>query len=87
MLLLLLLYVLVVIGLFTVPIGGATIEEPLAITGSSSTYIVGFCEAEYREDMQQCECVTFVQKALELAWVRVAGSGGIVVPKSHFIKC
>jgi 20S proteasome subunit beta 1 len=65
--------------IYSIPIGGAIIEQPLALSGSGSTYIVGFCEAEYREDMQQSECVAFVQKALELAMSSDAGSGGVVV--------
>jgi 20S proteasome subunit beta 1 len=66
-------------SIYSIPLGGAIIEQPLALSGSGSTYIVGFCEAEYREDMRQSECVAFVQKALELAMSSDAGSGGIVV--------
>jgi 20S proteasome subunit beta 1 len=65
--------------IYSIPIGGAIIEQTLALSGSGSTYIVGFCEAEYREDMQQSECVAFVQRALDLAMSSDAGSGGIVV--------
>eukprot|EP00953_Heterococcus_sp_UTEX-ZZ885_P033516 17421-Heterococcus_DN1.PRE.5 len=54
------------IAIYSIPLGGAITEQPLALSGSGSTNIVGCCEAEYREDMQQSECVAFVQKALEL---------------------
>jgi 20S proteasome alpha/beta subunit len=37
------------------PLGGPLIEQPLALSGSGSTYTVGFCEAECREDMQYSE--------------------------------
>jgi 20S proteasome alpha/beta subunit len=32
-------------SIYSIPIGGANIEQSLALSGSSSTYIVGFCEA------------------------------------------
>jgi 20S proteasome subunit beta 1 len=54
-------------SIHSIPIGGAIIEQPLALSGSGSTYIVGICEAEYRKDLLQSESVTSVQKALELA--------------------
>eukprot|EP00301_Raphidiophrys_heterophryoidea_P011751 c17937_g1_i1.p1 GENE.c17937_g1_i1~~c17937_g1_i1.p1 ORF type:complete len:246 (+),score=45.71 c17937_g1_i1:59-739(+) len=64
-------------SVFSVPLGGALVEQPFTIGGSGSTYIYGFCDSEYRENMTKEECVTFVTRALSLAMDRDGSSGGV----------
>jgi 20S proteasome subunit beta 1 len=45
---------------FSVPLGGSLHKQPFAIGGSGSTYIYGWCDAEYRDGMTQPECLKFV---------------------------
>jgi 20S proteasome alpha/beta subunit len=43
-------------SIYSIPFGAVIIEQPLALcSGSGSTYIVGFCEAACRKDMQYSE--------------------------------
>lgn len=69
---------------FSVPLGGSLHKQPFAIggmracihylyvphvkLGSGSTYIYGWCDAEYREGMSKDQCLTFVSKGT--AWSR-----------------
>lgn len=63
---------------FSVPIGGAMVEQDFAIGGSGSTYIYGLVDAEYRPDMTKEECQLFVKKALAHAMARDGSSGGVI---------
>ncbi|CAH0482293.1 unnamed protein product [Peronospora belbahrii] len=63
---------------FSIPIGGAMIEQEFAIGGSGSTYIYGLVDAEYRSDMTMEECQIFVKKALAHAMARDGSSGGVI---------
>jgi len=62
----------------TVDLSGALFHLPYAITGSGSTYIYGFCDANFREGMTEQECVDFVRRALSLAMGRDGSSGGVM---------
>ncbi|OWZ11183.1 Proteasome subunit beta type-6 [Phytophthora megakarya] len=63
---------------FSIPIGGAMVEQDFAIGGSGSTYIYGLVDAEYRPDMTKDECQQFVKKALAHAMARDGSSGGVI---------
>ncbi|POM58518.1 Proteasome subunit beta type-6 [Phytophthora palmivora] len=63
---------------FSIPIGGAMVEQDFAIGGSGSTYIYGLVDAEYRPDMTKEECQQFVKKALAHAMARDGSSGGVI---------
>ncbi|RLN83921.1 hypothetical protein BBJ28_00021464, partial [Nothophytophthora sp. Chile5] len=63
---------------FSIPIGGAMVEQDFAIGGSGSTYIYGLVDAEYRPDMTKEECQRFVKKALSHAMARDGSSGGVI---------
>lgn len=63
---------------FSIPLGGSFIPQPFAIGGSGSSYIYGFCDANYKEGMTKDECVQFVSNALALAMARDGSSGGII---------
>ncbi|KAJ4457851.1 putative Proteasome subunit beta type-6 [Paratrimastix pyriformis] len=64
--------------IFCVPLGSPVIEEPWSIGGSGSSYIYGHCDATYRENMTQDECIQFVTNALSLAMQRDGSSGGVI---------
>lgn len=63
---------------FCIPLGGALVQQPFAIGGSGSTYIYGYCDANYKEGMTKEECQTFVKNALALAMARDGSSGGVI---------
>lgn len=63
---------------FTIPLGGALVEQPFAIGGSGSGYIYGFCDSKFKEGMKEEECVEFVKNALSLAMARDGSSGGVI---------
>jgi 20S proteasome subunit beta 1 len=47
---------------YSVPLGGSLHQQPFAIGGSGSTFIYGFCDAEYKEKMTRDECISFVSR-------------------------
>ncbi|XP_062867536.1 proteasome 20S subunit beta 12 [Trichomycterus rosablanca] len=63
---------------YTVSMGGMLISQPFTIGGSGSTYIYGYMDAKYKQDMSQEECVQFATNALALAIGRDNVSGGVV---------
>eukprot|EP01130_Rhizamoeba_saxonica_P011027 TRINITY_DN4563_c0_g1_i1.p1 TRINITY_DN4563_c0_g1~~TRINITY_DN4563_c0_g1_i1.p1 ORF type:complete len:223 (-),score=52.13 TRINITY_DN4563_c0_g1_i1:50-643(-) len=63
---------------FSVPIGGVRVRQPFAVGGSGSTYIYGYCDANYHENMTLDECLEFVQNAVALAMARDGSSGGVI---------
>jgi 20S proteasome subunit beta 1 len=63
---------------YTIPLGGSLVRQPFAIGGSGSSYIYGFCDANFKEGMTRSECVEFVTRALALAMARDGSSGGVV---------
>eukprot|EP00741_Cyanophora_paradoxa_P007295 tig00001098_g7056.t1 len=65
-------------SVWSIPIGGALVRQPFTIGGSGSTYIYGYCDATYKENMTKEECETFVTNALSLAMSRDGSSGGVI---------
>eukprot|EP00172_Hildenbrandia_rubra_P003827 Plantae.Rhodophyta-Hildenbrandia_rubra.ctg6638.p1 GENE.Plantae.Rhodophyta-Hildenbrandia_rubra.ctg6638~~Plantae.Rhodophyta-Hildenbrandia_rubra.ctg6638.p1 ORF type:complete len:217 (-),score=38.61 Plantae.Rhodophyta-Hildenbrandia_rubra.ctg6638:385-1035(-) len=63
---------------FSLPLGGTLMQQPFVIGGSGSTYIYGFCDANYKEGMTKEECKKFVVTALSLAMGRDGSSGGVI---------
>ncbi|CAN8061917.1 unnamed protein product [Agarophyton chilense] len=63
---------------FTIPLGGALVKQPFAIGGSGSSYIYGYCDANFKEGMTKDECKSFVKNALSLAMSRDGSSGGVI---------
>ncbi|GLE02342.1 hypothetical protein PINS_up018266 [Pythium insidiosum] len=63
---------------FSIPIGGAMVEQDFAIGGSGSTYIYGYVDSAYRPNMTKEECQSFVKKALAHAMARDGSSGGVI---------
>jgi len=65
-------------SVWTIPIGGSLHKQNFAIGGSGSSYIYGFCDSQYKENMTREECVEFVKTAVSLAMSRDGSSGGVV---------
>jgi 20S proteasome subunit beta 1 len=63
---------------YSVPIGGSLHKQQYAIGGSGSTYIYGYCDANWKEDMTEEEGIAFVKSALKEA-IRWDGSSGGVI--------
>lgn len=63
---------------YVIPLGGMCVREKIAIGGSGSSYIYGFVDSNYKENMTKEECVQFVTKAVALAITRDGSSGGVV---------
>jgi 20S proteasome subunit beta 1 len=63
---------------YTIPLGGMLVRQPFSIGGSGSTYIYGYCDANFREGMTRDECIKFVQNSLALAMARDGSSGGVI---------
>ncbi|CAK4069996.1 unnamed protein product [Aphanomyces euteiches] len=63
---------------YSIPIGGAMVEQEFAIGGSGSTYIYGFVDSHWRSGMTRDEAEAFVQKALSHAMARDGSSGGVI---------
>ncbi|KAG0769266.1 hypothetical protein G6F57_000718 [Rhizopus arrhizus] len=65
-------------SVYNVPLGGSLHKAPFAIGGSGSTYIYGYCDAKYKDDMTREECEEFVKNSLALAMSRDGSSGGVI---------
>jgi 20S proteasome subunit beta 1 len=63
---------------YSVPLGGMLVRQPLSIGGSGSSYVYGHVDANFREGMAKEECMDFVTKTLALAMSRDGSSGGVV---------
>jgi 20S proteasome subunit beta 1 len=47
-------------SVYNIPLGGSLHKQPFAIGGSGSTYIYGYCDANYRDGMSAEETEKFV---------------------------
>ena len=63
---------------FSLPIGGSIVPVKWAVDGSGSSYIWGFCDAEFREGMSREQAEAFVLRATCLALSTDGSSGGCV---------
>lgn len=63
---------------YVIPVGGSLHEAPYGIGGSGSTYIYGYCDANYRPEMSRTEAEAFLTNALALAMARDGSSGGVI---------
>jgi len=63
---------------YHIPAGGSLHKQEFSIGGSGSTYIYGYCDANFREDMSKEEGIEFVKNALALAMSRDGSSGGVI---------
>jgi 20S proteasome subunit beta 1 len=63
---------------YSIPLGGSLHKQAYAIGGSGSTYIYGYCDAHWKEGMDEAAAVEFVKGALREA-IRWDGSSGGVI--------
>ncbi len=52
--------------MFTIPLGGMLVRQPVAIGGSGSTYVYGYVDANYKPGMNEEECVKLVANCMSL---------------------
>jgi len=65
-------------SVYNIPLGGSLHQAPFAIGGSGSTYIYGYCDANFREGFTREECLEFVRNSVGLAISRDGSSGGVI---------
>jgi len=63
---------------YSIPLGGSLHKQSYAIGGSGSTYIYGYCDANWREGFDEVEAVGFVKGALKEAIKWDGSSGGVI---------
>lgn len=63
---------------YSIPLGGSVHRQDIAVGGSGSTYIYGFCDTNYKEDMSEAEAIDFLKHAIALAMERDGSSGGVI---------
>lgn len=63
---------------YSIPIGGSLHKQAYAIGGSGSTYIYGYCDANWKENMTEEEGIDFVKGALQEAIKWDGSSGGVI---------
>ncbi|KAJ9645085.1 Proteasome subunit beta type-1 [Coniosporium tulheliwenetii] len=63
---------------YSIPLGGSLHKQAYAIGGSGSTYIYGYCDANWKEGMTEEEGVNFVKGALREAIKWDGSSGGVI---------
>ncbi|KAJ3283287.1 Proteasome subunit beta type-1 [Borealophlyctis nickersoniae] len=65
-------------SVYSINLGGSLNEQPFSIGGSGSTYIYGFCDANYHDGMTKEEAIKFTKQAVALAMSRDGSSGGVI---------
>ena len=63
---------------YSIPLGGSLHKQAYAIGGSGSTYIYGYCDANWKEGMEEADAVAFVKGALREAIKWDGSSGGVI---------
>ena len=64
---------------YSIPVySGALIRQPIAISGSGSSYVYGYVDANFREGMSAEECREFCKNTVSLAMARDGSSGGTI---------
>ncbi|KAI9355712.1 nucleophile aminohydrolase [Zopfochytrium polystomum] len=52
-------------SVWSIPLGGSLHRQPFAIGGSGSTYIYGYCDAQYKEGMGREEAIEFTKNGTD----------------------
>jgi len=63
---------------YSIPLGGSLHKQTYAIAGSGSTYIYGYCNSNWKEDMTEEEGIEFVKGSLKEAIKWDGSSGGVI---------
>jgi 20S proteasome subunit beta 1 len=51
-------------SVYSIPLGGSLHKKEFAIGGSGSTYIYGYCDAHWKEGMNQEEAIEFTRNCI-----------------------
>jgi len=65
-------------SIYALSLGGTVAKQKWTISGSGSTYIYGYCDSAWKENMERKEAVQFCINALTRATFRDGYSGGFV---------
>ncbi|KAL7673522.1 hypothetical protein ACOME3_008377 [Neoechinorhynchus agilis] len=63
---------------YSLPLGGMVVRQPIAMGGSGSTYLYGYMDSQYRSGMNKNDALEFMKNAVTLAITRDNSSGGCV---------
>ncbi|CAG5103461.1 Similar to Psmb6: Proteasome subunit beta type-6 (Mus musculus) [Cotesia congregata] len=63
---------------YSIPIGGMCVRQPISIGGSGSTYVYGYVDAHYKPNMTKDQTVELITNTLALAMSRDGSSGGVI---------
>ena len=63
---------------YSIPLGGSLHKQAYSIGGSGSTYIYGYCDDHWQENMSEQEAIGFVKGALREAIKWDGSSGGVI---------
>ncbi|KTW32021.1 proteasome core particle subunit beta 1 [Pneumocystis jirovecii RU7] len=63
---------------YSIPLGGSIHQQNIAIGGSGSSYIYGFCDKNFTPNMSKEEGIKFLKEAVSLAIKRDGSSGGVI---------
>ncbi|OKO94533.1 Proteasome subunit beta type-1 [Penicillium subrubescens] len=63
---------------YSIPLGGSLHKQSFAIGGSGSTYIYGYTDANWKENMTEAEGIDFVRNSLQEAIKWDGSSGGVI---------
>ncbi|ORY81558.1 20S proteasome subunit beta 1 [Protomyces lactucae-debilis] len=63
---------------YSIPLGGSLHKQDLALSGSGSSYIYGYCDANFRTGMTEQEAIDFLKQAIAHAMERDGSSGGVI---------
>ena len=65
-------------SVYSIPLGGSLHKRSFAIGGSGSTFIYGYCDAAFHDNMTREEAIDFTKNAVSLAMSRDGSSGGTI---------
>lgn len=65
-------------SVYSINLGGSCLKQPYTIGGSGSSFIYGYCDANYKKDMTRDECIEFTKNAVAHAMARDGSSGGVI---------
>ena len=51
------------------PLGGMLTRMPFATGGSGSTYVYGYVDSNFKEDMTKEECLKFVSQGMSIQYL------------------
>ena len=63
---------------YSIPLGGSMHKQKYAIAGSGSTFIYGYCDKNFKDDMTKDETVNFMKNSLSQAIKWDGSSGGVI---------